>query len=185
MTWQQWASVLKLSTIWGFHAVREKAVQGLSLLSLEPIDKLILAKKYHVDAWLVPVLQVLARREESLSLDEARRLTKVVGWEFVVHLGRVRETYSTTSGVRHCDLGWNCGYCSTTFTARCYSHSSTFKINPSSTSVVTWPCNSCTTYYCHSHTNYSFSKPAVPSVPARPDYDFTPAIRKEFGLTNS
>jgi hypothetical protein len=60
LTWKEWASVLKLSTIWGFHAVRDQAIARLSSLAIEPIEKIILAKQFRIVQWLVPQLNALA-----------------------------------------------------------------------------------------------------------------------------
>lgn len=172
--------------MWGFHAVREKAIKNISSSGLDPVDQIILSKKYDVPAWLVPSLQALARLDEPMNMEDTRRLSKVAGWEFAIHLGHVREAFKGSQGIKFCDLNWVCGYCGsgTAFTARCYSHSIQIRIDPSSTSVVSWPCVSCTTYTCQSHTNYSWNKPAAPTPVQRSSYDFTPTIRKEFGITD-
>jgi hypothetical protein len=181
MTWQQWASVLKLSTMWGFHAVRQKAITNLASSAIAPVDKIILSKKYDVSAWLVPALNQLAQQEEPLAVEDARRLSHVAGWEFSIQFGHVRETYVATPRHRLSDLGWSCQYGCTSW--KCYSHHLPI-MSSSPTDLVTWPCASCQTYRCNGHhTNHN--KPAQPSTVApRSQYDFTPAILRVYAISS-
>lgn len=117
MTWEEWSSVLRLSTMWGFARIRAIAITKLSELSLDPIDKIILAKQHDVGEWLAPALNEVARREASICLDDVTRLEPVVGWDFILKIAQVREslvrneanttgngrTYCSTCGFRgHC-----------------------------------------------------------------------------------
>jgi hypothetical protein len=181
MTWQQWASVLKLSTMWGFHAVRQKAITNLASSEIDPVDKIILSKKHDVATWLVPALTQLARREEPLSIEDARRLSRVAGWEFSIQLGHVRETYVATPRHRVSDLGWSCQYGCTSW--NCYNHHLVIILS-SPTDPVTWPCPSCQEYRCSG--NHAIkSKPAQPSAAIpRSQYDFTVAIRRVYDINS-
>ena len=88
---EEWASVLKLSTMWGFATARALAIAKLSQMTLPPIEKVILAKQYDVDQWLAPALNELAQREASLDMQDASRLEPVVGWDFILKIAQVRE----------------------------------------------------------------------------------------------
>jgi hypothetical protein len=122
-------SVLKLSTIWGFHAIRDNAIARLSSLHVEPIEKIILAKQYRVAQWLVPELNILARRSQALSFDEAARIASVLGWAFIMKLVEVRES---NSGSR---LPGMC-LCSNTYSMNpspsfsCHNHGLSFSYSP-------------------------------------------------------
>ncbi|KAI6035988.1 hypothetical protein BKA83DRAFT_4156596 [Pisolithus microcarpus] len=74
----QWISVLKLSTMWDFHGLRNAAIQHLDTpsLPLDPIDK-----------WLLPALLALARRSAPISIEEGR----CIGFENALKLASVRE----------------------------------------------------------------------------------------------
>ncbi|KIK19623.1 hypothetical protein PISMIDRAFT_682942 [Pisolithus microcarpus 441] len=85
----QWISVLKLSTMWDFHGLRNAAIQHLdvSSQSLNPIDKVELALQYDIREWLLPALLALARRSAPISVEEGRR----IGFENALKLASVRE----------------------------------------------------------------------------------------------
>jgi hypothetical protein len=182
MTWQQWASVLKLSTMWGFHAVRQKAITNLASSAIDPVDKIILSKKHDVATWLVPALNQLAQREEPLAVEDARRLSQVAGWEFSIQFGHVRETYVSTPRLKFSDLNWSCSYTHCTIW-KCSSHNLSFT-TPSPETPITWPCSSCTRYFCNCG-DFAFNKPAQPSaIASRSQYDFTPAIRQVYSISS-
>ncbi|KAH9067681.1 hypothetical protein EDB87DRAFT_1552902 [Lactarius vividus] len=85
LTYEQWKSVLHLSTHWGFTSLRK-----LALNSIKPptsYDKLVLARTYSVDHWILPALTALCERTMPLSLNEARQMTM----EDVILVARVRE----------------------------------------------------------------------------------------------
>ncbi|KAI5985622.1 hypothetical protein EDD15DRAFT_2122345, partial [Pisolithus albus] len=85
----QWISVLKLSTMWDFHGLRNAAIQHLdvSSRSLNPIDKVELALQYDIKEWLLPALLALAQRSAPISVEEGRR----IGFENALKLASVRE----------------------------------------------------------------------------------------------
>jgi hypothetical protein len=88
----EWKSVLRLSTAWEFPAVRQVAITHLSKIQqLDPVEKLIIAVRFHVDAWLVDTLNQLARRDAPLSINDTERLIPVVGLEYVTKIAQVRE----------------------------------------------------------------------------------------------
>ncbi|KAN0130802.1 hypothetical protein V8E53_011477, partial [Lactarius tabidus] len=85
LSYEQWRSVLHLSTRWGFDSIRK-----LVLRSIDPpsaYDRLLLARKYAVDHWTVPALTMLCERTAPLSLDEAREMSV----EDLVLVATVRE----------------------------------------------------------------------------------------------
>ena len=84
-SYEEWKSVLHLSTRWGFASIRR-----LALGSIEPPtphDRLLLARTYSVDDWVVPALSALCERTTPLSLSEARQMSI----EDVVLVSTVRE----------------------------------------------------------------------------------------------
>ena len=85
LSFEQWKSVLHLSTRWGFASLRR-----LALGSIEPptpFDQLLLARAYSVDHWVLPALSALCERTVPLSLSEARGMNI----EDVVLVTTVRE----------------------------------------------------------------------------------------------
>ena len=84
-TYEQWKSVLHLSTRWGFASLRK-----LALKSIRPPtshDQLVLARTYSVEEWVLPALTALCSRSLPLSLDEARQMDI----EDVILVASVRE----------------------------------------------------------------------------------------------
>ena len=78
-------SILHLSTRWGFASIRR-----LALSCIEPPtahDRLLLARTYSVDDWVVSALSALCERTAPLTLSEARQMSI----EDVVLVSTVRE----------------------------------------------------------------------------------------------
>ncbi|KAH9976126.1 hypothetical protein BGW80DRAFT_1119761, partial [Lactifluus volemus] len=85
LSYEQWKSVLHLSTRWEFASLR-----NLALSSIEPptpFDQLLLARAYAVDSWVLPALSALCTRAMPVTLKEARQLNI----EDVVLVATVRE----------------------------------------------------------------------------------------------
>jgi hypothetical protein len=88
LTVTQWVSVLKLATMWSFSGVRASAVDALTAMTIEPVEKVRLAVLYDVPQWLLPAFVELARRPKPPTLAEAR----ILGLETVTKLAEVRES---------------------------------------------------------------------------------------------
>jgi hypothetical protein len=172
--------------MWGFHAVREKAIKNIaSSPDIQPVDQVILAKKYDVPAWLMPALEKLARQDDPVGIDDSRRLSAVAGWEFALQLGHVRETYSAVATTKWSELGWgacnNCG--NTIHTVRCASHNLQMTVPfPRTQNVVPWPCVTCTNYRCIYNNSYNWNKPTTVATGPRSSHDFKPAIQRIFSI---
>ncbi|KAI9452801.1 armadillo-type protein [Russula earlei] len=69
LSYEQWKSVLHLSTLWAFPSLRKWALSYM--MPPTPHDQLLLARAYSVRDWVVPALSALCRRRAPLSLDEA------------------------------------------------------------------------------------------------------------------
>jgi hypothetical protein len=85
LTYEQWKSVLHLSTRWGFASLRKLALKTIEPPT--PHDQLVLARTYLVDQWVLPALTALCRRALPLSLDEACQMKM----ENVILVATVRE----------------------------------------------------------------------------------------------
>ena len=85
LSYEQWKSVLHLSTRWGFDSLRKLAIK--SIKPPTSYDQLVLARTYSVEQWVLPALSVLCSRALPLSLDEARQMDI----EDVVLVAAVRE----------------------------------------------------------------------------------------------
>src|SRR6267154_50038 len=85
LSYEQWRSVLHLSTRWGFASLRKLALR--SVKPPTPCDQLLLARTYGIDYWVLPSLSALCERTTPISLNEARRMRI----EDVVLVATVRE----------------------------------------------------------------------------------------------
>src|SRR6266404_3347593 len=85
LSYEQWKSVVHLSTRWGFTSLRKLALN--SIRPPTPHDRLVLARRYLVDDWVLPSLTALCERTSPLSLDEARQMCI----EDVILVATVRE----------------------------------------------------------------------------------------------
>ena len=77
--------MLHLSTRWDFDSIRRLALNNIQPPT--PHDRLILARTYSINDWVVPALSELCERSSPLTLDEARRMDI----EDVVLVATVRE----------------------------------------------------------------------------------------------
>ncbi|KAH9067671.1 hypothetical protein EDB87DRAFT_19689 [Lactarius vividus] len=85
LTYDQWKSVLQLSTHWGFTSLRKFALKSIKPPTSH--DQFVLARTYSVDHWVLPALTALCERTLPLSLDEARQMMM----EDVILVATVRE----------------------------------------------------------------------------------------------
>jgi len=108
-SFEEWTSILDLSTRWGFTSIRDLAIRCLKPPS--PLRRLILARRYVIEGWVDPALLELCERPEPLSLDEARQMD----FEDVVLLGSVRQDVRSATlrtngaGIRDCIQAWRNG----------------------------------------------------------------------------
>jgi hypothetical protein len=89
LSYEQWKSVLHLSTRWGFASLRNLALK--SIYPPTPFDRLLLARTYSVDHWVLPALSALCARTKPINLKEARQMNM----EDVVVVATVREKICT------------------------------------------------------------------------------------------
>ena len=85
LSYEEWKSVLHLSTRWDFASIRRLALNNIQPQT--PHDRLLLARTYSVDHWVNPALSAICEREAPLSLGEARQMDI----EDVVLVATVRE----------------------------------------------------------------------------------------------
>jgi hypothetical protein len=89
LSYEEWKSVLHLSTRWDFASIRRLALNNIQPPT--PYDRLLLARTYSIDHWVIPALSALCERRAPLTLDEARRMDI----EDVVLVATVREDIRT------------------------------------------------------------------------------------------
>ncbi|KAI6004922.1 hypothetical protein EDD15DRAFT_1025469 [Pisolithus albus] len=97
---EQWTSVLKLSTAWNFESLRQASIDALMESGIGAVDRVVLSQQYHIKGWLLPALNELARRQEPISLEEAKRM----GIDITVQLASVRERVTMHTYSHHHNL---------------------------------------------------------------------------------
>ncbi len=90
-TFEEWSSILDLSTRWGFTSIRDLAIRCIGIP--DPLKKLTLARKYAIDKWIHPALFELCMRPQPLSLEEAR----LMDFEDAILVGSVRQTVRSSA----------------------------------------------------------------------------------------
>ncbi|KAI0000981.1 hypothetical protein BJV77DRAFT_938604 [Russula vinacea] len=85
LSYEQWKSVLNLSTRWGFASLRKLALR--SIIPPTAFDQLLLARTYNVDHWALPALSALCKRKGPIKVKEARQMRI----EDIVVVATVRE----------------------------------------------------------------------------------------------
>lgn len=90
--------------MWQFQDIRAGAIKALEslTLSMDPVDKIVMARKFDVSPWLITSLHALARREKPLDLSEGNRL----GLEWALKVAEVREC-----GAQRAPTLPTCQYC--------------------------------------------------------------------------
>lgn len=90
MTSDQWITILNLLTMWRFNLSRNAVLKTLKAMT-DSITQITLYHQFDLDAevWLIPPVQILARRKEWLGVEEARRL----GLDDTVKIAAVREEF--------------------------------------------------------------------------------------------
>ncbi|CCM02991.1 uncharacterized protein FIBRA_05106 [Fibroporia radiculosa] len=93
-TIDEWTSILNLSTMWDFSDVRKLAIRKLQALSMDPVDKIILSRKYRIHGeWTIGAYTTLCERREPLTIPEASRL----GLETAIRIAQIREQIRSCS----------------------------------------------------------------------------------------
>lgn len=88
-TAEDWIRLLSISTRYGMERIRARALHELEYLPpLDPIQRIVLARKHDVQGWLLPSYVALCLRQQPLNVLEAVEL----GLETMVLLAMARES---------------------------------------------------------------------------------------------
>jgi hypothetical protein len=80
---EEWTSVLKLATLWRFGELRQEALDELAQIDIEPVDRIILAREYKVENWLVDGYMELVAQDGILSSKDKTTLATKRRCEFM------------------------------------------------------------------------------------------------------
>ncbi|KAH9485755.1 hypothetical protein JR316_0002670 [Psilocybe cubensis] len=94
-TASEWITILKLACDYRFNEVKLLAIRGLEMSNLTTVQRIQIYELYHVERqYLVPLYDVLCRREECLTEEEAKEL----GLPTTLLIFRIREILRSQSG---------------------------------------------------------------------------------------
>ncbi|KAH6893977.1 hypothetical protein BKA70DRAFT_796348 [Coprinopsis sp. MPI-PUGE-AT-0042] len=92
LSFDEWLSVLKLSSKWLFNDLRDESIRKLGALPMTPIQRVLLARQYSIPAWLIEgYVRILNRMSPTLespcfiSKEDAREL----GWDVALELSNI------------------------------------------------------------------------------------------------
>ncbi|KAG2367606.1 hypothetical protein BDR07DRAFT_1478961 [Suillus spraguei] len=72
---EHWLTILEFSTAWQFPEMKKLAVAELDKLDIEPIEKITMYDKYHINkSLLLPAYKLLCKRASRMSDEEGERL---------------------------------------------------------------------------------------------------------------
>ncbi|KAJ4477310.1 hypothetical protein J3R30DRAFT_3703627 [Lentinula aciculospora] len=75
LTFFEWTSVLKLADMWCMDLVKEHAISTMSNLSdVDAVDKIVAARMYGINSWLIPSYNEILRRSQSWDKRDVERL---------------------------------------------------------------------------------------------------------------
>lgn len=94
---EEWMSVLKLSTVWEFDAIRTTAIDELDEYGkCDPILRIIVAKRFNIPQWFLPAVNHFAQRTEAPDDHDLERLLSIGSpsgvFKFLLKVGQLRET---------------------------------------------------------------------------------------------
>jgi hypothetical protein len=140
--------------MWQFKNIRTIAINTIGNVSMDLVDKIVIARKFDVSAWLVPALNQLVQREKSIDFLEGNKL----GMDWVLKVAELRD--GDIRAVRTCQ------HCNHTGPPRCNS------------------CNSTTANRCGScNTQLPVAAAAASSEGGKRSHvDYSDQIRTAFGL---
>ncbi|KAM6502676.1 hypothetical protein JOM56_002653, partial [Amanita muscaria] len=92
-TTEEWVSILKLASKWGFETLRSRAASKIERI-LTPVDMVVLGRQHDFPDIILPGYAALCQATTPLSSEEGRRL----GVEDVVNIYRIRhELYGSVT----------------------------------------------------------------------------------------
>ncbi|KAJ3849332.1 hypothetical protein EV368DRAFT_47507 [Lentinula lateritia] len=107
LSFTQWTSVLKLADQYMMDSVRSQAIFIMDQQSdFDPIDKIVVARRYSINSWLTPTYNKILQRPQSFTQHDLERL----GADTVLKLVALRDRLQPMENSRFGSLGlWSLG----------------------------------------------------------------------------
>src|ERR1700722_1566935 len=93
--------------MWQFDKIRGYAIEKMSEIEIDLVEKICLARNYHVTEWLLPSFNAYAQRGQPIAIEDVSRL----GLDSILKIVEVREN-TLVGGSGKC---YTCSYCSKSF----------------------------------------------------------------------
>jgi hypothetical protein len=71
---QEWTSIHKLSAMWEFNEIHNISIEHMFKMSMDVVEKIVIARDYNVKKWFIPSLNEYARLDRPISADDVDRL---------------------------------------------------------------------------------------------------------------
>jgi hypothetical protein len=92
ITLDEWMSVIKMSSLYGFEDARSLCIEELSKVNISPVHKLSLGQQYNVQAWVKEGYEALIAKEEIMTPEELLANANIVGWATMAKILQLRES---------------------------------------------------------------------------------------------
>ncbi|KAF9041501.1 hypothetical protein BJ165DRAFT_1489376 [Panaeolus papilionaceus] len=90
---EEWRSALRLSTMWNFTDIRQAAITALDHSMEDPLERIVIAREFHVRKWLVDAYEQLVLGD--LKILEPSRCMEALGSQALARLLYARAEHGT------------------------------------------------------------------------------------------
>jgi hypothetical protein len=80
-----------MSSLWELETLHSRAITELAKLPIPPVEKLLLASKHNIPAWVTPALTEIVMHPTLLTTAEAKKLVAVFDVDILLQLANARE----------------------------------------------------------------------------------------------
>ncbi|KAF9073124.1 hypothetical protein BDP27DRAFT_1319445 [Rhodocollybia butyracea] len=94
LSFHEWLSVLKLADQWCMDAVRAHAIEMMTDIAVDPVEKVVVARKYSISHWIAPALNSILQRSQTLNEKDVGRLGLSTALRLVEIRERLKQDYS-------------------------------------------------------------------------------------------
>jgi hypothetical protein len=86
-TISEWTSILNLSTMWDFAGIRQLAIKQMNMTQLTTLQRIDLARQYHIKEWFLPALNWYARQAHPVTEQDVA----ILGWDYILRILQARD----------------------------------------------------------------------------------------------
>lgn len=94
LSFHEWLSVLKLADQWCMDTVRAHAIEMMTDIDVDPVEKVVVARRYSITYWIAPALNAILQRSQTLNEKDVGRLGLSTALRLVEIRERLKQDYS-------------------------------------------------------------------------------------------